>query len=99
MREAKVFTDGEKVSAKVFSVSENNSDHHKRVQPATREREVGAMTDAMRSLGLDHGLILTDSNEAPITENGLTIEIRSLVEWLLQPEPPRAPRILAVEST
>ena len=59
-------------------------------QPATREREVRALTDAMRSLGLDHGLILTDSNEAPITENGLTIEIRSLVEWLLQPEPPRA---------
>ncbi len=55
-------------------------------QPATREREVRALTDAMRSLGLDHGLILTDSNEAPITENGLTIEIRSLVEWLLQPE-------------
>ena len=48
-----------------------------------------ALTDAMRGLGLDHGLILTDSNEAPITENGFTIEIRSLVEWLLQPEPPR----------
>ncbi len=59
-------------------------------QPATREREVRAMIDAMRSLGLDHGLILTDGNEAPIAENGLTIEIRSLVEWLLQPEPPRA---------
>ena len=26
----------------------------------------------------------------PITENGLTIEVRSLVEWLLQPELPRA---------
>ena len=59
-------------------------------QPTTREREVRALTDAMRSLGLDHGLILTDSNEAPITENGLTIEIRSLVKWLLQPEAPRA---------
>ena len=56
-------------------------------QPATREREVRALTDAMRGLGLDHGLILTDSNEAPITENGFTIEIRSLVEWLLQPSP------------
>ena len=59
-------------------------------QPATRDREVRALTDAMRSLGLDHGLILTDSNEASIIENGLTIEIRSLVEWLLQPELPRA---------
>jgi predicted AAA+ superfamily ATPase len=56
-------------------------------QPATREREVRALTDAMRSLGLDHGLILTEGNAAPITENGLTIEVRSLAEWLLQPEP------------
>ena len=40
-----------------------------------REREVRALTDAMRGLGLDHGLILTDSNEAPIIENGLTIEV------------------------
>ena len=55
-------------------------------QPATREREVRALTAAMRSLGLDRGLILTDSNAVPITENGFTIAIRSLVEWLLQPE-------------
>jgi len=48
---------------------------------------VRALTDAVRSLGLDRGLILTDSNEAPITENGFTIEIRSLAEWLLQPSP------------
>jgi hypothetical protein len=65
-------------------VSENNSGQP---QPATREREARALTDAMRSLGLDHGLILADTNEAPITENGFTIEIRSLVEWLLQPSP------------
>ena len=64
MREAIVFIDGEKVSAKVFSMSENNSDHHKWVQPATRVREVGAMTDAMRGLGLDHGLILTEGNHS-----------------------------------
>ena len=84
MREPKVFTDGEKISVKVCSVSENNSGQP---QPATREREVCALTDAMRSLGLDHGLILTEGNAAPITENGLTIEVRSLAEWLLQPEP------------
>ena len=87
MREPEVFIDGEKVSAEVFNVSENNPGEP--AQPTTREREVRALTDAMRGLGLDHGLILTDSNEAPITENGFTIEIRSLVEWLLQPEPPR----------
>jgi predicted AAA+ superfamily ATPase len=55
-------------------------------QPATRGREVRALIDAMRGLGLDRGLILTDRNETPITENGFTIAIRSLVEWLLQPE-------------
>lgn len=59
-------------------------------QPATREREVRALIVAMRGLGLDHGLILTDGNAASITENGLTIETRSLVEWLLQPETRRA---------
>ena len=53
-------------------------------QPATREREVRAMTDALRGLGLDRGLILTDGNAEPIMENGLTIEIRSLAEWFVQ---------------
>ncbi len=54
-------------------------------QPATREREVRALTDAMRGLDLSHGLILTDANAEPIEANGMTIEIRSLAEWLLQP--------------
>jgi predicted AAA+ superfamily ATPase len=53
-------------------------------QPATREREVRALTDAMRGLGLSHGLILTDANAEPIAVDGMTIEVRSLAEWLLQ---------------
>ena len=53
-------------------------------QPATREREVRALTDALRGLGLTHGLILTDANAEPILGSGLTIEVRSLAEWLLQ---------------
>jgi len=53
-------------------------------QPATREREVRALTDALRALGLDHGLILTDSSAEPIVDRGMTIEIRSLPVWLLQ---------------
>jgi hypothetical protein len=65
-------------------VIENNSGQP---QPATRERDVCALTDAMCSLGLDHGLTLTEGNAAPITENGLTIQVRSLAEWLLQPSP------------
>jgi hypothetical protein len=51
VRKAIVSIDGEKVSAKVFSTSENHSDQHKRAQPATRVREVRALSDAMCSLG------------------------------------------------
>ncbi|MEJ5198863.1 MAG: ATP-binding protein [Anaerolineae bacterium] len=53
-------------------------------QPTTREREVRALTDALRSLGLTHGLILADANAEPICQNDLTIEVRSLAEWLLE---------------
>jgi predicted AAA+ superfamily ATPase len=52
-------------------------------QPATREREVRALTDAMQGLGVSRGLILTDANAGPIEANGLTIEVRSVTEWLL----------------
>lgn len=53
-------------------------------QPTTREREVRALTDALRSLGLTHGLILADANAEPIRQDDLTIEVRSLAEWLLE---------------
>ena len=53
-------------------------------QPATRERETRALIDALRGLGLTHGLILTDANAASIEMDGLTLEVRSLAEWLLQ---------------
>lgn len=55
-------------------------------QPATREREVRALTDALRGLKLTRGLILTDANAPPIVVNGMTIEVRSLVEWLVEPQ-------------
>jgi uncharacterized protein len=54
--------------------------------PATREREIRALADAMGALGLSSGLILTDSNNETITRNGFTITIRSLAEWLLESE-------------
>lgn len=53
-------------------------------QPATREREIRALSDALRGLGLTRGLILTDANAAPIETDGLTLEVRSVVEWLLR---------------
>ncbi|MFZ1598289.1 MAG: hypothetical protein WAW26_20790, partial [Anaerolineae bacterium] len=52
-------------------------------QPATRERELRGLTAALRSLNLTTGLILTDANAAPIEADGLTLEVRSLAEWLL----------------
>jgi len=54
---------------------------------ATREREVRAITEAMRTLRGSRGLILADTNAQPVIENGLTIEIRSIAEWLLSPSP------------
>jgi predicted AAA+ superfamily ATPase len=53
-------------------------------QPGARERDARAMTDALRGLDLARGLILTDANADPIQENGMTIEVRSLAEWLQQ---------------
>jgi hypothetical protein len=52
-------------------------------QPETRQREVRALTAAMRSLGIGRGLILADGNAAPIVNGEFTIEVRSLAEWLL----------------
>ena len=52
--------------------------------PATREREVRAIVDAMRALKISQGVILTDANVESIKENGFTITIRSIAEWLLE---------------
>ena len=67
-------------SGELIQVAQN-MDH-----PATREREIRALVDAMGALNRSSGLILADSNAESITRNGLTIRIRSLVEWLLESE-------------
>jgi uncharacterized protein len=54
--------------------------------PTTREREIRALADAMKTLDLSSGLILADSKTETITRNGITITIRSLAEWLLESE-------------
>jgi hypothetical protein len=51
-------------------------------QPETRAREIRALMEALRDFKLTHGLILAERNAPPIEEQGLTIEICSLVEWL-----------------
>jgi predicted AAA+ superfamily ATPase len=52
--------------------------------PATREREVRTLVDAMRSLNLSQGVILSDANAESVKENGFTITMRSVAEWLLE---------------
>lgn len=54
--------------------------------PSTYEREIRALSAAMQDLNLNQGMILTDVNAPPLTENGRTIEITSISEWLLQQE-------------
>jgi predicted AAA+ superfamily ATPase len=56
-----------------------NMDH-----PATRDREIRALRDGLKSLGLSTGLILAETGSDEIAEDGFTIQIRSLAEWLLQ---------------
>ena len=53
-------------------------------QPATREREVRALREAMRQLGLRESLLLTDRKQDPIDADGRTIHVRSVAEWLLE---------------
>ena len=53
---------------------------------STREREIRALVDAMRSLNLTSGLILSNSNADTVKGNGFAITIRSLAEWLLLDE-------------
>jgi predicted AAA+ superfamily ATPase len=52
--------------------------------PDTRKREVRALMDAMRTLNISQGLILTDANAAPVEEDGLLVPVRSIAEWLLE---------------
>lgn len=54
--------------------------------PSTREREIRALIDAQHALNIPSGLILTDSNADTVSEDGVTIRIRSLAEWMLENE-------------
>ncbi|MFA5179751.1 MAG: ATP-binding protein [Syntrophales bacterium] len=52
--------------------------------PETSRREVRALMDAMKTLGIAEALILSEANALKIEEDGRTIEIRALAEWLLE---------------
>lgn len=54
--------------------------------PSTRGRELRALTEARKALGEVQALILSDTNGEVKTEQGASIEVRSLAEWLLEKE-------------
>ena len=56
-------------------------------QPATRERELRALIEAMQALRLKQSLLLTDTNAAPVKTPAGTVYIRAAAEWLLDPQP------------
>ena len=51
---------------------------------ATRTREIRALIEAMRTLRISTGLILSTSNSEIIKENSFTIKVQSLPEYLLE---------------
>ncbi|MHB8809871.1 MAG: ATP-binding protein [Desulfobulbaceae bacterium] len=51
--------------------------------PATREREVRALEDAVRGMKVRSALILSDANEKGFNIGGVPVEIRATAEWLI----------------
>jgi hypothetical protein len=54
-------------------------------QPATRERELRGLREAMQALRLRQGLLLTDANAAPVQTDAGTVYVRWAADWLLEP--------------
>jgi uncharacterized protein len=52
-------------------------------QPATREREMRALKEAIRIVKVENALILADANGRQFEMEGIPVEIRSVAEWLL----------------
>jgi uncharacterized protein len=55
---------------------------------STREREVRALQDAVQILKPKSSLILTDANQKDIEIAGFPVRIRSVAEWMLNPDDP-----------
>ena len=51
--------------------------------PAIREREIRALSDALKGVKVESALILSDANENEFLLDGVKVEIRSVAEWLL----------------
>jgi len=51
--------------------------------PTTREREIRALSDALKGVKVESALILSDANENEFLLDGIKVETRSVAEWLL----------------
>ena len=51
--------------------------------PVTRERELRALFDALKSLDIQQGLILTETSQDTVRQDDKVVVIRSIAEWLL----------------
>lgn len=51
--------------------------------PATRERELRALSEAIRSIKAKSAMLLANSNEDGVEVNGVPVEVRSTAEWLV----------------
>ncbi len=56
--------------------------------PATREREMRALSDALKVLKVESVLILSDVNANEFALEGANVKVRSVSEWLLDREKP-----------
>jgi len=54
--------------------------------PATPEREVRALEDAIKGLNAHSALILTNASESSFEINGIPIEVQSVAEWMAKPK-------------
>ena len=52
----------------------------------TESRELDGLTEAMRQYGLKEGLILTEDEEAGYNIDNLSITVKPVWKWLLEPE-------------
>jgi predicted AAA+ superfamily ATPase len=51
--------------------------------PVTRERELRALFDALKSLDIQQGLILSETSQDPVRQDDKVVVVRSIAEWLL----------------
>lgn len=51
--------------------------------PKTRERELRAILEAQETLGIQEGLVLSETSQDPVRQEDKVVVIRSIAEWLL----------------